>query len=144
MGTQEKSSRDRPGVHGMATTTPSAAGMIDLLGVGNITEGLGLTRDEFAAVRRLYRFTVEQPNPRPPEPERPKREAFKTIWAYEDAMSDYKKALERHAKWVDPQVFMQAGSDRNTMRHAARDGLRLLAWLARFVPAGTDPLKAWG
>jgi hypothetical protein len=28
------------------------------------------------------------------------------------------------------------------MRYAERDGLRLVAWLARFTASGADPLKA--
>lgn len=41
----------------------------------------------------------------------------------------------------DLQRLMQAGADRNALRHAESDGLRLLAWLAKYVPAGEDPLK---
>lgn len=37
--------------------------------------------------------------------------------------------------------FMQAGADRNALRHAQADGLRLLAWLARHVEPGQDPLR---
>ena len=42
-----------------------------------------------------------------------------------------------------PEVvtMMQAGADRNAMRHASCDGLRMLAWLAKYVPAGEDPVK---
>lgn len=36
---------------------------------------------------------------------------------------------------------MQAGADRNALRQAACDGMRLLAWLAKYVPPGEDPLK---
>ena len=32
------------------------------------------------------------------------------------------------------------GGDRNLLRQARHDGLRILAWVARFVPPGTDPL----
>lgn len=38
-------------------------------------------------------------------------------------------------------ALMQAAADRNAFRHAEADGLRLLAWISRFVPAGEDPLK---
>lgn len=40
-----------------------------------------------------------------------------------------------------PRAFMQAGADRNAIRHAQCDGLRMVAWIAKFVPAGMDPLK---
>jgi hypothetical protein len=36
---------------------------------------------------------------------------------------------------------MQAGADRNMVRHAESDGIRLIAWLAKYVPEGEDPLK---
>ena len=39
------------------------------------------------------------------------------------------------------QYLLQAGADRNMFRHAEHDGLRLLAWLAKWVEPGTDPLK---
>jgi hypothetical protein len=43
---------------------------------------------------------------------------------------------------MDPRALLQAGADRNMIRHAEHDGLRLIAWLARHVPAGEDPLKS--
>lgn len=36
---------------------------------------------------------------------------------------------------------MQAGADLNALRIAEVDGLRMLAWFAKHVPAGEDPLK---
>jgi len=38
-------------------------------------------------------------------------------------------------------TLKQAGADRNLFRHAEHDGLRIIAWLAKFVEPGTDPLK---
>ena len=37
--------------------------------------------------------------------------------------------------------LMQAGAIRNALREASCDGLRMLAWLAKYVPAGEDPVK---
>lgn len=37
--------------------------------------------------------------------------------------------------------LMRAGAERNAIRDAEADGLRLLAWFAQYVPAGEDPLK---
>ena len=37
--------------------------------------------------------------------------------------------------------LMEAGARRNAFREAEADGLRLLAWLAKYVPVGSDPLK---
>lgn len=36
--------------------------------------------------------------------------------------------------------FFQAGADRNLIRHAQLDGLRLVAWLAKYLQEGDDPL----
>ena len=35
----------------------------------------------------------------------------------------------------------QAGADCNMFRHAEHDGLRVIAWLAKYVEPGQDPLK---
>ena len=37
--------------------------------------------------------------------------------------------------------FTQAGTDRNTLRHAECDGLRMLAWISRFMDQGDDPVR---
>ena len=37
-------------------------------------------------------------------------------------------------------ILSAAIDDRNILRLAADDGLRILAWVARHVPAGSDPL----
>lgn len=37
--------------------------------------------------------------------------------------------------------LMHAGMTRNAFRHLEGDGARMLAWFARYVPAGADPLK---
>jgi len=115
--------------------------MMQLLSSGIVQGGVALSRDEYAAVNKLYGFTKEKPNQKPPPPEAPLREKFKTSWDFEAALKKYEAALRAWQNWQDPRALMQAGSDRNAMRHAEADGLRLLAWLAKFVPAGEDPLK---
>lgn len=71
--------------------------MIALLG-GHRRDGVCLTIDEMAAVRRLYGFTPED------------------------------------------NAFMQSGADKNMFRHAEADGLRVIAWLARHLSPGDDPV----
>jgi hypothetical protein len=114
--------------------------MLAFLG-GSTFGSNALTRDEFTAIQKLYRFVPEKPNEKPPPPPAPKREDFKDEWEYDRAVRDHKQALENHKHWTDPMPFYQAGADRNAIRHAQVDGLRLLAWFARFVPAGEDPIK---
>jgi hypothetical protein len=47
----------------------------------------------------------------------------------------YTKERGKHA------ALLQSGADVSMMRHAETDGLRIMAWLARYVEAGEDPLK---
>lgn len=122
-------------------TTPHADAMVQLLGSGITDGGVILSRDEFEAVKKLYGYKREKPNKKPPPPEPPKREDFDGSWKFEQAQRTHEAALKAHAMWTDPMPLMQAGADRNAMRHAEADGLRLLAWIAKFVSPGEDPLK---
>ncbi len=122
-------------------TTPIAATMIALLGPGILAGSVVFTRDQFKAVKDLYGFKPEGPNKKPPAPKPPKKEDFDVPYKYEDALRNHKKAMEGWDKWEDPKDFHQAGADRNALRHAEADGLRLLAWIAKYVPKGEDPLK---
>lgn len=55
---------------------------------------------------------------------------------------DEYRAIQRVYGFTEgARQFQQAGADRNAARHAAADGLRLLAWLARYVDTGEDPLR---
>lgn len=89
----------RPEFKGSDITTPKAAMIMELLGVGIVAKSVALSSDEFRAVKKLYGYQPEE------------------------------------------HPLTQAGSDRNVIREAECDGLRLIAWLAKFVPAGEDPLK---
>ncbi len=123
-------------------TTPRVATMMALLGAGIVRGPIALSRDEFTAVNRLYGFKKKKPNKKPPPPEAPKHEDFvDKPWEYRNAMEAHKRAAEAHANWKDPIDLLQAGADRNAMRHAEADGLRLLAWISKFTPEGSDPLK---
>jgi len=42
----------------------------------------------------------------------------------------------------DPALrLLQAGADRNLFRHAEVDGLRIVAWFAKYLEPGEDPLR---
>lgn len=126
---------------GTTVTTPAALTWLQLLGAGTTVGSVTLTSSEFNAVRKLYGFTAEKPNKKPKPPVVPDRTKFKNDLDYRDAMRDHESAVDKHNRWVDPRPIMQAGADRNVVRHAEADGLRLVAYLARFVPAGSDPIK---
>jgi hypothetical protein len=107
-----------------------------LLGGPSAYEGVAYTKDEFGHVQRVYGFTPEPEVARPPKPEPPPPGA---TYKERDA---YEKTLRRWASWTSPQAFMQAGADRNVMRCASSDGLRLVGWIAKYVETGEDPMKA--
>lgn len=134
----------RPMIKGHNTslvTTPYAAVMGQLLGLGMVSSSVAMTKSEFAAINKLYGYVPEKPNEKPAPPKLPVRGDFETEWQFTKALEKHKLALENLAKWTDPQPLYQAGADRNAIRHAEADGLRLLAWIAKYVPAGEDPLK---
>lgn len=121
-------------------TTPRAHNTAQLLGARNFNS-IALTNDELNALQKLYGFNPEPPNVKPPPPVAPVRESFDSKWKYEDALFQHERAVKRHDGWEDPRALLQAGADRNTIRHAEADGLRIVAWLAKYIPTGEDPLK---
>jgi hypothetical protein len=114
--------------------------MMQLLGPGAVYKGLALSRDEFKAVNKLYGLKPEPQNKKPPPPPAPEPADFPEPWKYNAALQKHEEAIKHHQNWQDPQALLQAGADRNALRAAESDGLRLLAWFAKFVPAGEDPL----
>lgn len=102
---------------------------------------IAVTNDELKALQRLYNVVPESPTPKPEPPVAPQQQDFKTAWEYKGALQEHERALKQHEKWEDPQSFLQAGADRNVFRHAEADGLRIVAWLARYLSAGQDPLQ---
>ena len=126
--------------NGSTVTTPRAAGLIRLLG-GPTYGNLAFSEDEMSALRRLYGYKKEQPNKKPPPPPAPKKEDFVDRYAYQRALSEHEHALAERARWQDPVRLLQAGADRNCLRYAELDGLRLVTWLSRYVEPGEDPLR---
>lgn len=131
----------RPTLQGRTVSTPYSAGMMSLLGSGPVFKGLALSKSEHRGLQKLYGFYDEKPNKKPPPPPTPKREDFDMAWKFENAIQDHKNAMQLWDKWEDPRPFLQAGADRDLMREAERDGVRMLAWIAKFTPPGEDPLK---
>ena len=130
----------RPTCEGATITTPKSILSIALFGAMK-TGGQFLTSDEFKSIQKLYGFVNEKPNKKPDLPVKPIREEFKTNYDYDDAKFLYERQVKAHDNWKDPQKLMQSGADRNAIRDAQSDGLRLIAWLAKYIPAGEDPLK---
>ncbi len=121
-------------------TTPGISTMIALLGSGYVHGGVAMSRDEYRALNKVYGFKPEKPNKRPEKPVQPPYKG-KTSWDRELEDREHQSRVEKWERWEDPQAYMQAGADRNMIRQAEHDGLRLVAWLAKYVPEGEDPLK---
>lgn len=130
----------RPDFRGMSVTTPSAAITATVFGA-RVFGSLALTVDEFRAIQKLYRFVPEGSHEKPEAPVAPLRSDFDADWKYRDAEEKHKRAMLAWDLWEDPRGLLQAGADRNAIRHAESDGLRIIAWLAKYVPTGEDPLK---
>lgn len=126
---------------GALVTTPRTAAMIQLLGTGLHHEGVAFSNDEFKRIKRLYGFVEEPPHEKPSPPPAPNRSDFDSHHAYEIAQREHEELVKRIDKWEDPRAFLQAGADRNALRHAQADGMRLLAWLAKYISQGEDPLR---
>jgi hypothetical protein len=127
--------------HGSYVTTPRAAQTMRLLGAGIRHGGVTLTSDEKRAIDRLYGFVPEQPQQRPERPVEPPPDPRATYYERDAAEREHKDAVRAWGQWSDPSQLAQAGADRNALRHAEVDGLRMLAWIARHVPPGEDPVK---
>ncbi len=125
--------KNRPRIEatGSSVTTPMARTMTLLLGPGLTHEGVTLTRDETESLNRLYGFEKERPRERPPQPVRQPDPEGASPWERMKAAEAHEKAMALWKGWEDPAGFMQAGANRNLIRHAEHDGLRLIAWLAR-------------
>lgn len=134
-------STNRPGGTFGTVTTPAAKEMIELLGSGYRHENITLTQDEMKHLRHLYGFPLEPSNARPPKPVQKPYPPNALSWDRNILDREYKQEVAAWEKWVDPQGWLQSGSDRNLFRHAAADGLRMVAWLAQYAPKGEDPLK---
>lgn len=114
--------------------------MMQLLG-SHSYQSISLTSDEFRNIQKLYVIEQEKPVKKPEAPVAPKREDFDVPYKYQDALRDHEKAVKVHDNWKSPHALLQAGADHNVMRHASADGLRIVAWLSKYVEAGSDPLK---
>jgi hypothetical protein len=115
--------------------------MFQLLVAGLRTGDVRFTHDEETALNKLYGFKKEKPNKKPPKPvlkavDIKGMDQYAIRRAEEQAEKDHVEAVKRWEKWEDPIAFMQAGADRNMVRHAESDGIRLIAWLAKYVPEG--------
>jgi|GEM_PF-6973440 len=144
MKTKKKFSFDRPKTRGSGAayvTTPLTATTMALLGHALRSGPIMFSRDEKRALDRLYGFRPERPNKKPPMPTMPEAPEDEGYYERKKREETFQNALKAWERWEDPRDLMQAGADRNVARYAEHDGMRLIAWLAKYVPEGEDPLK---
>ena len=114
--------------------------MLQLFGKSHYSGSITVTCDQMNRIRKLYGFSPEPPTKKPDPPATPQPADFKSCAEFDRAFQKWEVAVKALDKWRDPRVLLQAGADRNTWRHAEVDGLRLLAWIAKYTEP--DPLKA--
>lgn len=124
-------------------STPSSREIIAMLG-GESYQGVTISRDEQAALGAYYEYDLSAvgPDAAPPSPPvPPPSDATQTEReAYRRAIADHERAVAKH----DPQgqhKFQLAGAQLYMAREASADGLRVMAWLARFLRPGDDPVQ---
>lgn len=135
-----------PGFPAYACATPSTAMILDLLGRGARFEGVTVSESQMRALRKMYLYTDEAANAIVEE----QRAAH---LAAEAAKIEHNAKLEegyarkhntRHPEKFDAEGvrrFVDSGDARDVFRRASRDGLRMLAFLAKYIEPGGDPVK---
>ena len=132
--------------------TPNDIAMIELLG-GNRHEGIVLSRSQMNHLRKAYEFNPIFPAKcadqavalREAEIVRIKAENAEkaakglTRNSY-NGLKDVPNPLTGAEKKT-VERFHQAGDDRDLLRQASGDGLRVMAFLAQFLEPGQDPVK---
>ena len=125
-------------------STPSSRDMCALLGGGEQYQGVTISRDEQAALGAYYEYDLSRVGPDVSPPSPPPPPPNDATWierdAYKRALADHERAVARH----DPQgqhKFQLAGAQLYMAREASSDGLRVMAWLARFLRPGDDPVQ---
>lgn len=125
-------------------STPSSRETIALLGGGEQYQGVTISRDEQAALGAYYEYDLSSIGPDVPPPSPPTPPPSDSTWtereAYKRALADHERAVARH----DPQgqhKFQLKGAQLHMAREASSDGLRVMAWLARFLRPGDDPVQ---
>lgn len=139
--------RPRISQAGTLVARPEDIAMAELLGYASF-EGVGFTRDQKKALERYYGFTDayiedqvdscrEAHEARRKKLEEEEEERAKNSWGYSSKRPVPLKPFSEK----DVRAMHQAGSDRNLFRHVRNDGLRVMAFLSKFLDRGEDPVE---
>lgn len=130
----------------LTTATPGNKNEMALLGSGPGHRNFYPTRDQYRALKKVY-GVHDEPLPGPvPLPEKPDTSGISPM-AREQALKDWERRVRDVEKLNTPagrksfQDFNEAGAARNIFRHVEHDGLRMVAWLSRYMEPGEDPVK---
>ena len=147
-----------PGHPAYCCDTPMTQTMIDLMGRGAHHGAVYFSRSQTEALQRFYDFdpqrdidTVEETLQAAYEKARDEYEDRKALWdsdkrAYK-ATYGWDATAPRVPRPPTPLIIeklgrlQHAGAGRNLMRFVERDGLRLMAFLSRYLEQGEDPVK---
>jgi hypothetical protein len=136
-----------PGEPKYCASTPSSRLMIELIGSKMNYEGVHFSSDEVKYLKVVYGFSDV-------EHERMLDKACAMAQVdYEGRLARYEKERAQNTSWHVPlkpkppysreelDAFYTAGDLRNLARYVQRDGLRVMAVLARYVEADEDPVQ---
>ena len=144
--------------YGLVTDIPMTATMVHLMGVGATWGSVTLSHGQIKALEKVYGFSPEKDmeNMRANLHDVYVREHAAWEAQMEFLRTDPRGYRQKYGFNNQPPAeplpakeailqggvdFLRAGAMRNLMRYAERDGLRLMAFLSRYMEAGEDPVK---
>ena len=155
---QNKHPFEVPGEGLVAVDTPSTWAMMRLLGDWNSFEGVALSREQEKALMAFYDFDDALDVRKAQEAQEAQVTAWEERrqmhaqakeagdWAAYDIKYGCRKFSEKprlpeKPKPTNPLPFLRAGATKNMLRFCRRDGLRVMAFLARYLERGEDPVR---
>ena len=139
----------RPGEPTAAVSTPLSWTMIQLLGSGPMWDGVTVTKTQYQHLRKAYEFDNKVTDAQV-EDLRASREVQATRHAEKMEEWDarpYPASYEKPPLAPEPfdeqasRNFLTAGEDINLGCHMKRDGMRIIAYLSKWLEPGQDPMK---
>lgn len=137
---------DRPTTEsGNTCATPMDATMIALLG-GKRVEGVAFSVDQYRALERHYGYDMKKAREGAvayaEEADKRELEAHEAFMADPDIPSRDKRGKRApKPSLTSVDQFMVAGAERNMFRAVQEDGMRVMAFIAKYLETGQDPVK---